>query len=193
MSPQDAVVAGQEPRSGPGDLRDHGERIERLLDEVRGMAGPSTWQRVEELVRLVVELYGAGLERLIDHAAASGARGPELEARLCGDELVSSLLVLHGLHPVPTAERVRRAVGELGRRGDAPLAGLELVEVRGDGVVRVRLAGPGGCPSTRASLLRSVERAIQDAAPEVVRVEVDGVDAGAPTGRLVTIGLPHAR
>ena len=44
-----------------GSLGQIGERIERLLEEVRSMASPPAWQRVDELIRLILELYGSGL------------------------------------------------------------------------------------------------------------------------------------
>ncbi len=44
-----------------GSLSQVGERIESLLAEVRSMASPPAWQRVDELIRLILELYGSGL------------------------------------------------------------------------------------------------------------------------------------
>ncbi|BDG07947.1 NifU family protein [Anaeromyxobacter paludicola] len=174
------------------DLSRHGERVERLLEELRGLAGPSAFARVEELVRLLVELYGAGLERLLGHAAEAGAPAAELDRRLSDDELVSSLLLLHGLHPLPTRARVERAVAAAGARLGGG-ARLELLGLSDDGRVRLRLgAAPGGCPSTRARLLQAVREAIQEAAPEVSQVDVEDAAAAEPA-RLVTLGGPRGR
>ncbi len=155
-------------------LRHEGERIEALLEEVSAMAGPQTWPRVEELVQRIVTLYGAGLERVLHHARSSGADTTDLDARLCADELVSSLLVLHGLHPRSTEERVRRALDRvrpyLGSHG----GDVELVAIEGD-VARLRLSGScDGCPSSTATVEHTVRRAIEEDAPELVRIEVDG-------------------
>ncbi|MCW2623142.1 MAG: hypothetical protein JWL64_2744, partial [Frankiales bacterium] len=54
-----------------------GERIEQLLD-ASGAAGPLARERSEELVRLVVALYGAGLERLLEIAYDAGALDDDL-------------------------------------------------------------------------------------------------------------------
>ena len=70
-----------------------GARIEELLGQIRAAGDPGTAEVAEEVVRLVVELYGAGLERAVELA------GPEALERFVGDELVASLLVLHDLHP----------------------------------------------------------------------------------------------
>ncbi|MGZ4484722.1 MAG: hypothetical protein ACXVW8_10370 [Nocardioidaceae bacterium] len=47
------------------DLRATGERIDALLDAA-GAGGVVARERAEELVRLVSELYGAGLERVLE-------------------------------------------------------------------------------------------------------------------------------
>jgi Fe-S cluster biogenesis protein NfuA len=173
-------------------LRHHGERIERLMEEVRAMAGPSTWPRVEELVRLLVELYGAGLERLLAHARAVATDDAALAERLRADELVASLLLLHGLHPTPTRERVERAVERARLQLGAAVVTLELGGLDEDGVVRVRLAAAQtGCPSSRGGLARAVEEAVIEAAPEVRRVVVEDPAAPPAPGRLVQIGPPR--
>ena len=95
-----------------GDVRRAGERIERLLEEIRASASPPCWQRVDELMRLVVELYGAGLARILeivgDDADAAGLR-----ARLTADELVASLLLVHALHPEDIPTRLRTALARV--------------------------------------------------------------------------------
>jgi hypothetical protein len=78
------------------DLRAVGARIEELLGQLRATSDPATAEVAEEVVRLVVELYGAGLERAVELA------GPEAVDRFVEDELVASLLVLHDLHPNDT-------------------------------------------------------------------------------------------
>jgi len=86
-----------------------GERIELLL-EASAAAGPVARERAEELVRLVVELYGTGLERVLELAHEAGALDDDLLGALAADELVSSLLLVHGLHPYGVEERVERAL-----------------------------------------------------------------------------------
>ena len=75
-----------------------GDRIEQLL-EASAAAGPVAAARAEELVRLLVDLYGAVLERLLTLADEAGALDDTLLQALAADELVSALLLVHGLHP----------------------------------------------------------------------------------------------
>jgi hypothetical protein len=191
MTPDTASAAPARARTEE-ELLCAGDRVAQLLEDVRSMVGPSAWQRVEELVQRLLELYGAGLERVVDHAVAvEGARGA-LAERLRRDALVSSLLALHGLHPSPTTERVERALEDVRER--LGLQDLELVALEPDGALRLRAtADPRSCPSSGETLARAIERTVIEAAPEVASVSVDGLEP-APRRRgqeLVKLGLPH--
>jgi len=156
----------------PQNLRIVGDRIEQLLDELRAVADPPAYERAEELLRLVTELYGAGLERIVD-IAAQGA--PGVVAAFLDDELVSSLLIVHGLHPERVDARVQRALAGV-RPFLAQHGGdVELLEIDADaGAVLLRLLGScEGCPSSAITLQHAVERAITEAAPEIVTIDVE--------------------
>lgn len=162
-----------------------GERIELLL-EASAAAGPVARERAEELVRLVVELYGAGLERMLEIIHDAGGLGDAVVEGLAGDELVSSLLLVHDLHPYSVQERVARALD-----GVRPYLGshggdVRLVDVTTDGVVRLQLLGScDGCASSAVTLELAVEDAIRAAAPEVVSIEVE--EAAKPVAGLIPV------
>ena len=153
------------------DLRMVGSRIEELLGQIRSTGDPGTAETAEEVVRLVVELYGAGLERAVELA------GPDALERFVGDELVASLLVLHGLHPKDTRTRVVEALDQVRPYLGSHAGGVELLGVDPDaGVVRLRLEGScDGCPSSTQTVKLAIERAIEQAAPEVTAVEVENL------------------
>ncbi len=160
-------------------LRACGERIEQLL-EASSAAGPVARQRAEELLRVVVELYGGGIERILELVDEAGALGDDVLQRLADDELVAGLLLVHGLHPFGVVERVEQALTRvrpyLGSHG----GDVELLDVTSDGVVRLRMLGScDGCPSSSITLKLAVEDAIEAAAPEVVKIEVEGAVEGA--------------
>lgn len=162
------------------NLREVGSQIEGLLDEVRLVPDLATREKVESLVRLLVELYGAGLERIIGIAAADQTTGPRLINAMAEDELVASLLVLHGLHPVDLETRIHRALDKVRPYLGSHAGGVELLGVDEAGVVRLRLEGScHGCPSSTVTVKLAIERAIEEAAPEVTRIEVEGVTAAA--------------
>lgn len=162
------------------DVAATGERVERLL-EASAAAGPVARERAEELVRLVVDLYGAGLERILEIAHERGALDDGLLGSLADDDLVSSLLLVHDLHPYGVAERVQRALD-----GVRPYLGshggdVRLLGVTSEGVVALQLLGScDGCASSAVTLELAVEDAVRAAAPEVVAIDV--VQAAPPPG-----------
>ncbi len=152
------------------DLRAVGTRIEELLGRIRSAGDPGTAEAAEEVVRLVVELYGAGLERVVELA------GPEALERFVEDELVASLLVLHDLHPKDTETRVVEALDQVRPYLGSHAGGVELLGIDPGGVVHLRLEGScDGCPSSVQTVRLAIERAIEEAAPEVTGVEVENL------------------
>jgi Fe-S cluster biogenesis protein NfuA len=151
-----------------------GDRIEQLLAELRAINEPRARETAEELVRSLLELYGGGIARMMEIVYESPLGG-ELFGRFAGDDLVASLLLLHGLHPESAEERIVRALDGVrpylaSHGGDVRLLGIA------DDVVHLRLEGScHGCPSSTITMKLAIEKAIEEAAPEIVRIEVEGV------------------
>jgi Fe-S cluster biogenesis protein NfuA/nitrite reductase/ring-hydroxylating ferredoxin subunit len=178
-------------------LRRTGDRIESLL-EASAAGGAAARSRAEELVGCVSGLYGAGLGRVLEILDESGRLDDELLAALAGDDLVASLLLVHDLHPYDIETRVRQALDTvrpyLGSHG----GDVELLGVDDDGVVRLRLLGScDGCPSSSVTLQLAVEGAVEAAAPETTRIEVEtsqgGAADGQPPGPMISIGSLRSR
>jgi Fe-S cluster biogenesis protein NfuA len=165
------------------NLREVGSRIERLLAELGADADPSVRRRAEELVRLLVDFYGAALARVVDLADQ-----PLLE-RLADDELVASLLIVHDLHPLPTLARVEAALERVRPYLGSHAGGVQLRGIDQQGVVHLALEGTcNGCQSSTLTVKLSIERAIEEAAPEVTGIDVEGIAAEPqPAGRLLQI------
>jgi Fe-S cluster biogenesis protein NfuA/nitrite reductase/ring-hydroxylating ferredoxin subunit len=156
------------------------ERVEALLEGLDALPDPAARETATGLVRALLELYGDGLRRI------AGRVGDDALADLAADELVGHLLMLHDLHPVPLLERVRSALDAVRPYLESHGGDVELLAIE-DGVARVRLDGScDGCPSSAATLKLAIEDAIAKAAPEVERVEADGLaepPAAAPAAR----------
>lgn len=169
------------------DVRATGDRVDALLAELGRSADAATTAKVEELLRSVVGLYGAGLERVMEIVTETGAA--EALRRLASDELVSGLLILHELHPLTAEERVRAALDEVRPYLGLHDGGVELLGIDGDGVVRLRLEGTcHGCPSSRVTVTQAIERAVAGAAPDIARVDVEGLVAEPEPRQLLQIG-----
>jgi hypothetical protein len=85
-------------RAEDSELQRESERIAQLIEDLGALAGAPVRQRAEELVRRLIHLYGEGLRRLMGIFAVEPL-DPTARARLRADALLSSLLVLHDLHP----------------------------------------------------------------------------------------------
>src|SRR5205807_3660920 len=101
-------------------------------------------------------------------------------ARLAGDAAVGGLLLLHGLHPLPPAERVARALERV-RPDFHSLGGdVELVTATEE-VVRLRLRGN---PAAERTLRAMVAELVIEAVPDVAVVEFEEAWDRDPSGRV---------
>src|SRR6185312_429240 len=138
----------------------------------------------EELTGAVVQMYGAGLERIVDLI------DEETRGRLASDELVAGLLMIHDLYPVPLEERVMTALDSVRPYMESHGGNIELLGFE-DGVVKLRLEG--SCKSCRASsstLELAVRQALQEAAPDLLGMDVEGVVEEEPGGDAGITGTP---
>jgi len=163
-----------------------GERIEELLASLRSRGGAAA-DTAEELVRLLVGMYGDGLAAIMAALAEEGEPGRAIIGRLTADPLVEGLLLLHGLHPLDVDARIQRALDQVRPYLGSHAGGVQYLGVT-DGVARLRLEGScHGCPSSTVTVQLAIEGAVQDAAPEVTEVVVEGMTA-PPEPKLLQIG-----
>jgi Fe-S cluster biogenesis protein NfuA/nitrite reductase/ring-hydroxylating ferredoxin subunit len=168
-------------------VRDVGARVEELLAGLRTGATRDAGPAAEELVRLLVGLYGDGLSHIVAVLQDQGAPGLEMLHRLTDDPLVESLLLLHDLHPLDVDARVQRALDQVRPYLGSHAGGVEYLGTTG-GVARLRLEGScHGCPSSTVTVQLAIQGAVQDAAPEVTEVVVEGMTA-PPAPQLLQIG-----
>ena len=138
------------------------ERVRRIEDLVRRLGqipDRESRETAQSLMEAILELHGAGLERMMDIVFEGGDSGKAAIRRFAGDGLVASLLVLHGLHPDDIETRVQQALSKM--HGNAELLGVF------EGVVRVRLTG------SAHGLKDSVEAALREAAPDAAEIVIE--------------------
>jgi Fe-S cluster biogenesis protein NfuA len=158
--------------SAPNDAQVAAGRVDRLLEQLRSGPDPRAAAVAEELVRCLVQLYGAGLERIVAIVGEQGNRD------LCADPLVESLMLVHDLHPLDAGTRIRRAL-EAAR---PHLGDLEYAGIDDGGVAHIRM--PGGHHGCRSSVRQAIESAVREAAPELAGV---AVEAGVAPPALLSI------
>jgi Fe-S cluster biogenesis protein NfuA/nitrite reductase/ring-hydroxylating ferredoxin subunit len=173
------------PTSNTPDIQAVGERVEALLAEFASTSDPNTAGRAEELVGLLVDFYGAGLARILE------LLDEQAVTPLLADKMVAGLLVLHDLHPQSTEERVLAALERVRPYLGSHAGDVEYLGLDPDGTVRLRLAGScDGCPSSALTVKMAIEKGIEDVAPEVTKVEVEGV-APDPASPLTAGAVPE--
>lgn len=154
------------------------QRVETLINQIQNTANPAVRTSVEELIQTLLELHGVGLERMLDLIWESGETGQAIiDDHLAQDKLVSSLLLLHGLHPLPLETRVLQALAKIRPYLESHGGNVELLSTA-EGVVRLRLNGScEGCAASAVTLKYAIEEAIYEAAPDVVAIEAEGISS----------------
>jgi Fe-S cluster biogenesis protein NfuA len=170
-------------------VQEVGTRVEELLAALQTTAGGKAAAAADELVGLLVGLYGDGLTRIMTLLSAEGDAGLAIATRLAEDPLVESLLLLHGLHPLDVDARIQRALDEVRPYLGSHAGGVEYIGVV-DGVAKLRLEGScNGCPSSTVTVQLAIQGAVEAAAPEVTQVLVEGMTEPSPPGpKLLQIG-----
>jgi Fe-S cluster biogenesis protein NfuA/nitrite reductase/ring-hydroxylating ferredoxin subunit len=185
-------TAAAVPTEGPEQLV---TRVQDLQARLEAAPDPATRELAEELVSAVVQMYGAGLERMLVALFAAGEDGERIAASLIEDPLVATLLLIHDLHPVPLANRVHGALESVrpymeSHGGDVELLSLE------NGVARIRLQGScSDCSASSVTLELAIKQALEEAAPDLEGLEVEGITAqtaGGPGLPMVTGTAPAA-
>src|SRR5918995_1324753 len=173
------------------ELRERVGRIETLLEEIESFEDPESRAKTAEMVQALLELYGEGLGRIVESVGRLG--GEDLKDELLGDELITHLLLLHGLHPVDVETRVLGALDEVRPYLESHGGNVQFLGI-GGGVARLRLGGRwGGCPSSTMTLRLAIEEAVQKAAPELEGVEAEGVAEPPPKPTMAFVAAPTMR
>ena len=148
--------------------------IERLLGEIDRDAEPNLRSAVQQLVRLVMDLHGGGLERMLELIRQAGDGGAGLIEKLRGMNWWRAFWCSTGLHPLSLEVRIDRALDKARVRLRPHRGEVELIGVQ-DGAVRLRLRANGhGCGSTAEALKEIVENAVYQAAPDIVSLAIEG-------------------
>ena len=151
------------------------ERVQDLQAQLDGTAESGTRELAEELVSAVVQMYGVGLERIVASLVEAGAEGERLAAGLADDPLVATLLLIHDLHPVPLEQRVQNALDSVRPYMESHGGNVELLSLD-NGVARIHLQGScSDCSASSVTLELAIKQALEEAAPDLEGLEVEGV------------------
>lgn len=152
-------------------VEDSVRRIETLIAALEDGGDAEARRIARSLLEVVLDLHGLALAR-VAVIVAEAPGGTRLLAQLAEDPHVRAVLLLHGLHPEDTAERVGGAVAALNQASDGEGVHVRVLAVSASSA-RLSVQYGGATPD---ALRARVEAAVVDAAPELERVVIEGLD-----------------
>ncbi len=163
--------ASHDPVDG---MNRQGHRIQEIVAEIDSMPNPAARALMQECMESVLGFYGDGLERVLALVKRSGIGGQKVFDDLVHDNVVSSLLLIHGLHPHDLATRLRGALDKVRPYMESHGGNVELLSLEND-FARLRLQGScKTCPSSAVTLELAVRSALEEACPDLAGFEVEG-------------------
>jgi len=164
------------------DFREDLQKIGGLVQEIEEIADPALRASTKNLMQSIMDLHGAALEKALGIVAGAGEPGMNLITQLGHDPLVSSVLILYGLHPDDIQTRVVNAVDRMRPQLRKQGCEVEVLAVN-DGAIRVRVeTGSHSCGSTAKTVQASLEDAIYDAAPDLSSLVIEGLEEKPASG-----------
>ena len=156
-------------------------RVQELTERLAQLPDQAARESADELVSAVLELYGEGLERIFARDRRGRARrATALRERLQADGLVASLMLIHDLYPVPLEERVAEALESVRPYMESHGGNVELLEMK-DGTARISLEGScKTCPASTSTLELAIKQALDEAAPDLEALIVEGAESMQP-------------
>ena len=104
--------------------------------------------------------------------------------------MIGSLMLIHDLYPVPLETRVQEALASVRPYMESHGGDVELLRLE-DGIAHLRLVGHcHGCPASAATLELAIKEAIDDAAPDLLGLEVEGVAEPKPVRKPLAMVAP---
>ncbi len=166
------------------------ERVQALSEQVEALDDAEARAVAQELVGAVMEMYGDGLARIVRVLEDAGDAGAAIREELTEDGSVASLLLIHDLYPVDLETRVGEALDTVRPYMESHGGNVELLSLEA-GVARLRLQGScSGCAASQATLELAIKQALDEHAPDLAGLEVEGVTEPATGG--VELPLVHA-
>ena len=158
------------------DFEQKVRRIGGLVHELESITDPAARASARELMQLLLDLHAQGIDRMLDIVAQDQEHGQRIIDNFGEDPLVSSLLILYGLHPLDLESRVGRAIEKIRSKVFKHGGEIQSFSVN-DGAVRVHVQVSGhGCGSTAGTLRTLIGDAMYEAAPDMTGLVLEGLE-----------------
>jgi len=165
-----------------GEFQEQVKQLGKLIAEFDQQPDSPQKAAARELVQLLMDVHGTGLERMMEIVFESGDSGQAVIDKLGQDSIAGSLLLLYSLHPNDVETRVRQAMERMRPRLRKLACTAELIRVDAD-AVQVRLTTTGhSCGSSSNDLRAIVEDCVYEFAPDITTLEILGLEEPTPVG-----------
>jgi Fe-S cluster biogenesis protein NfuA/nitrite reductase/ring-hydroxylating ferredoxin subunit len=160
-----------------GDLNQEGKQLQEWIRQIESLPQAESRELFYKCLQSILALHHDGLTQILRLIKNSGAAGREINDAMFRDKLVSSILLIHNLHPVPLEMRLRGALDKVRPYMESHGGNVALLELAND-TARLRLEGTcKSCPSSSVTLELAVRQAVEEACPDLAGFEVEGVVA----------------
>jgi Fe-S cluster biogenesis protein NfuA len=165
-----------------GEFQEQVRQLGKLIAQFDELPDGATKTAARDLVQLLMDVHGRGLERVMEIVFDSGDSGQKIIDRLGQDSIVGNLLLLYSLHPDGLEARIQSALDRMRPQLRKLACTIELENVQ-EGAVQVRLATSGhSCGSSTKDLRSIVEDGMFEFAPDVTSLEILGLEEPTPAG-----------
>ncbi|HMG87510.1 MAG TPA: NifU family protein [Terracidiphilus sp.] len=164
------------------EFQEQVRQLGKLITQFDQMPDGPPRTACKELVQLLMDVHGAGLDRIMEIVFESDGPGPAIIDKLGNDTVTSSLLLLYSLHPQDLETRVQQSVDRMRPRLRKLSCSVELAGII-EGAVQVRVtAGGHSCGSSSKDIRTIVEECVFELAPDIVSLEVLGLEEPSNSG-----------
>ena len=149
--------------------------VETLIESIEASKDTQMRDTARNLYQIVLELHGAGLAEILRIISENEVAGRAILDAIAKNDLASSLLLLHDLHPTDLRTRVEQALGKLRIQLIALGISVESFDV-GDHVVQIRCKiQDDHRPPPLGDIQSIFEQEVLAVAPEITEIELTGL------------------
>jgi Fe-S cluster biogenesis protein NfuA len=158
------------------DSQHQAQQIEALLSEIQASPDTKIRDKSLALIQALMDFHSTGIDRMMEIVAESGQVSPIIFDKFANDDLISSLLLLYGLHPHELSERVEKALNKIHPYVRSQGGSINLVHLNNDTVTLVLDYNHQGNASSAAALKKAVEESFYESAPDAAEIRIEEIN-----------------
>ena len=177
-----SIGSTRRPVANGMEFQEQVQQFGQLITQFDQMPESPQKKACKAVVQLLMDMHGAGLERMMEIVFESEGSGAAIIDKLGNDPITGSLLLLYSLHPDDLETRVANAIERMRPRLRKLSCSVSLESIV-EGAVQVRVTtGSHNCGSSAKDAKSIVEEGIYELAPDVASLEILGLEEPSNSG-----------